>query len=427
VRNVGVPDLTTTVLTLTLTGLAADSKVAGGASTRWVRRVLSILAMLLGALVGALLVFKASVTAALPRRGAAGDHGTARLPFLRAAGGLDGTGAMIVCERSLRQLLLGGVLAVLIMPNRAVGEVAASPQPLQSPAAEQPAAPLQMAPDDYLIAQAWAQGNLAVVITVADRQLRVAPGDNFARTLRGAAHFNLNHYDAAIADETLVLLGTQSVLMALQIRGASYFQRGQYVDAIDDETRALELRPTAFSYGYRGAAKFWSNDSKGAITDLTAALAIAPDDEWALATRGAAKVDVDDYRAGLDDENAALKLAPADSYAKSIRGAARYYLGDVKGAIEDENVVLGEGPNGYAFSIRGLAEIATGDYVRAVRDERAAIANDYATPFTYEVLGDALSLLGRYPDAVKAYDLALKGNHDPDLRKKRDQARAKAQ
>jgi len=33
-RRLGVPDLTTTVLTLTLTGLAADSKLAGGRNTR---------------------------------------------------------------------------------------------------------------------------------------------------------------------------------------------------------------------------------------------------------------------------------------------------------------------------------------------------------------------------------------------------------
>ncbi|MFE7464294.1 YoaK family protein [Streptomyces sp. NPDC057499] len=55
-RRLGVPDLTTTVLTLTLTGLAADSTVAGGAAPRPGRRILSVLAMLLGALVGAALV-----------------------------------------------------------------------------------------------------------------------------------------------------------------------------------------------------------------------------------------------------------------------------------------------------------------------------------------------------------------------------------
>ncbi|MET8947911.1 YoaK family protein [Streptomyces sp. NPDC004542] len=55
-RRLGVPDLTTTVLTLTLTGLAADSSPAGGSAPRPGRRLLSVLAMFLGALVGALLL-----------------------------------------------------------------------------------------------------------------------------------------------------------------------------------------------------------------------------------------------------------------------------------------------------------------------------------------------------------------------------------
>ncbi|MDT0541480.1 YoaK family protein [Streptomyces lonegramiae] len=55
-RRLGVPDLTTTVLTLTLTGLAADSTPAGGAAPRPGRRIVSVLAMFLGAFVGAQLV-----------------------------------------------------------------------------------------------------------------------------------------------------------------------------------------------------------------------------------------------------------------------------------------------------------------------------------------------------------------------------------
>ena len=60
VRKFAVPDLTTTVLTMTLTGLAADSKLAGGDGGGSVRRVLAVGAMLIGALIGAL-ELKASI------------------------------------------------------------------------------------------------------------------------------------------------------------------------------------------------------------------------------------------------------------------------------------------------------------------------------------------------------------------------------
>ncbi|MGW3496565.1 YoaK family protein [Streptomyces sp. NPDC001020] len=57
-RRLGVPDLTTTVLTLTLAGLAADSTPAGGAAPRTGRRTLSVLAIFLGAVVGAKLILQ---------------------------------------------------------------------------------------------------------------------------------------------------------------------------------------------------------------------------------------------------------------------------------------------------------------------------------------------------------------------------------
>ncbi|MGX7679896.1 YoaK family protein [Jatrophihabitans sp. DSM 45814] len=56
VRRLGVPDLTTTVLTLTLTGLSADSGLVGGPGSKPHRRLGSIAAMLAGAAIGAALL-----------------------------------------------------------------------------------------------------------------------------------------------------------------------------------------------------------------------------------------------------------------------------------------------------------------------------------------------------------------------------------
>jgi uncharacterized membrane protein YoaK (UPF0700 family) len=64
-RRLAVPDLTTTVLTLTLTGLAADSPLAGGKSANSARRLMATLTMLVGAGVGAVLIFQVGVSAAL--------------------------------------------------------------------------------------------------------------------------------------------------------------------------------------------------------------------------------------------------------------------------------------------------------------------------------------------------------------------------
>ncbi|MBB4857793.1 uncharacterized membrane protein YoaK (UPF0700 family) [Novosphingobium chloroacetimidivorans] len=70
IRQLKVPDLTTTVLTLTVTGLAADSSVAGGSNPNWGRRIASVAAIFAGAALGALLVTQSGLTLPLILAGA---------------------------------------------------------------------------------------------------------------------------------------------------------------------------------------------------------------------------------------------------------------------------------------------------------------------------------------------------------------------
>jgi uncharacterized membrane protein YoaK (UPF0700 family) len=60
-RKLAVADLTTTVLTLTITGIAADSPLAGATGTHAARRLISVIAMFLGAVVGAALVLRVHI------------------------------------------------------------------------------------------------------------------------------------------------------------------------------------------------------------------------------------------------------------------------------------------------------------------------------------------------------------------------------
>ena len=64
VRTLAIPDLTTTVLTLTITGIGADSSLANGNNPRLARRFASVAAMFLGAALGAV-VIRYSISAAL--------------------------------------------------------------------------------------------------------------------------------------------------------------------------------------------------------------------------------------------------------------------------------------------------------------------------------------------------------------------------
>ena len=64
-RKLAVPDLTTTVLTLTITGIAADGAVVGGTGSRAGRRIVAVGTMLAGAVVGAAFIVHHQLVAPL--------------------------------------------------------------------------------------------------------------------------------------------------------------------------------------------------------------------------------------------------------------------------------------------------------------------------------------------------------------------------
>jgi uncharacterized membrane protein YoaK (UPF0700 family) len=64
-RRLAIPDLTTTVLTMTLTGLASDSSLSGGRHVLRSRRIASPLAMLAGAAVGGAVMTQVGFAATL--------------------------------------------------------------------------------------------------------------------------------------------------------------------------------------------------------------------------------------------------------------------------------------------------------------------------------------------------------------------------
>ena len=88
IRGLSVADVTTTVLTMTLTGLAADSSLAGGTNPRVGRRGSAVAAMLVGAMVGAVLEL----------------HQSVGLPLLVAAGVALGSAVALAVAPSTRTL-----------------------------------------------------------------------------------------------------------------------------------------------------------------------------------------------------------------------------------------------------------------------------------------------------------------------------------
>ena len=84
-RRLAVPDLTTTVLTNTLTGMIADSPLGAGRGNNTMRRAIPVLAMFLGALAGAWAVLNVGLV--LPLAAAAALTATAAFLAYRLSRG----------------------------------------------------------------------------------------------------------------------------------------------------------------------------------------------------------------------------------------------------------------------------------------------------------------------------------------------------
>lgn len=95
IRRLAVPDITTTVLTMTLTGLAADSSLAGGSNPKVARRTTAVAAMLIGAVSGAALYL----------------HTGATWPLVVVAVTVLATGFVFAASPSSRQLDVAGKAA----------------------------------------------------------------------------------------------------------------------------------------------------------------------------------------------------------------------------------------------------------------------------------------------------------------------------
>ncbi|KXK59527.1 hypothetical protein AWW66_23840 [Micromonospora rosaria] len=83
VKHIGIRDLSTVVVTMTMVNLAADSRLAGGAGAAWARRLSAIVAMGLGALVAAILTLRVDGAVALLVAGVVMAVGTAMLAVTR--------------------------------------------------------------------------------------------------------------------------------------------------------------------------------------------------------------------------------------------------------------------------------------------------------------------------------------------------------
>ena len=117
--------------------------------------------------------------------------------------------------------------------------------------------------------------------------------------------------------------------------GRIALQRGNYADAQLLFTQAIEKKPTAHAYFYRGVAYARAGESEKAITDL----------------------------------NLALKLGASETRVRTMRASVEAHMGDYDKAIDDASVVIVDDPkSAEAYQIRALCRSQRNEWDSVVKD-----------------------------------------------------------
>lgn len=158
------------------------------------------------------------------------------------------------------------------------------------------------------------------------------------------------------------------------MRAESAWDKEDYVAAETHFTSALKLSAgnsddEAHAYFGRGAARLQQEKWASARDDLTASIALAPDNAQAIASRGMARKALGDYSGLLEDAHRAAQIDPAEfagfeDDAKSTVNWRRSLLGFVLLGC----VVLGVG---LVPLVRGITRAAKGE-----RDSRLKSAEN---------------------------------------------------
>ena len=183
--------------------------------------------------------------------------------------------------------------------------------------------------------------------------------------------------------------------------------------AFDELSQAIALHPTAYAYASRSETRKLT-DTAGRQADLDAALAIDPNDDFALMTRSAFYLYEKDFARGLADAEAVLAHTPADPQALNLRAIL---LGKLK-RYDEQMAVLDAELKVNPENAQVLNSLCWARAVRNVELDKAldncsAAIKASPLPGYYDSRALVNLRLGKLDDAQADYDTAL--SKRPDL------------
>jgi tetratricopeptide (TPR) repeat protein len=161
-------------------------------------------------------------------------------------------------------------------------------------------------------------------VTAFEAALRLRPDFVEVYRWRAGAFLNLNDdRGAARSFDQYLEKGGTPLPEVYRTRGLIRARMGNHRGAITDYTQALALAPDAATYAYRGWTYLATDAPPLALSDFQDAIRLRPESGDAHNGRGYARVRLGEYREAVADAKAALRLGPRDS--RLFWNAARIY------------------------------------------------------------------------------------------------------
>jgi tetratricopeptide (TPR) repeat protein len=144
------------------------------------------------------------------------------------------------------------------------------------------------------------------------------------------------------------------------------------------------------------------------LAHVERAIALQPGRAWYWETHAIYSIDVQDYETAATDLNEAVRLGDRP-YLRHLRGLVACERGEYESSLEDfDRAIAGQPKNTQFYRGRSLARSKVGRFEDALADARKLVEMVPQQGETWYALGEALTGLGRYGEAIHAYDESLR-------------------
>jgi tetratricopeptide (TPR) repeat protein len=228
------------------------------------------------------------------------------------------------------------------------------------------------------------RGEKVLALAECETALECDPDSRFARLMRSCVFMALERHADALADVEYVIAREPDNVAALRSRASFAFavalagngkSLGDAEKAVADVLRREPSDPRMRSY--RGIIAGKNGDAKGAIADLSYAIAHGVRWKGAYESLAAARIQTGDFRAALKDINQVAPLygsAPLPLQLLWQRAHCYSKLGEIDRAIADYTTIITRDPKEYrVYRDRADVYVQKHDFKLALADQDAAV------------------------------------------------------